>query len=63
MSRTFRNTPDDALFRRPKTVREKRQNAAIEADVNVEYEYQIAKDNRRHRHIPSDWDDLPLANN
>lgn len=61
MSKTFRNTPDDAIFRKPKTVRERRQNAGLDADVGLEYDYRISKDNRRHRHIPSDWDDLPLA--
>jgi hypothetical protein len=61
MSRTYRNTPEDTWFRKPKTKRERTQNAGLEIDQNVEFEYSIAKQNRRHRYIPSDWDDLPIS--
>jgi hypothetical protein len=63
MSRTYRKTPEDAWFRKPKTARERRQNNAIETDSLVEYDYNITKQNRRHRFIPSEYDDLPFADN
>lgn len=58
MSRTYRNNPEYSYFRRPKTRRERSQNLAIEADTKVEPEYPISKENRRHRFIPTDYDDL-----
>lgn len=63
MSRTYRNTPDDQYFRRPKTRRERAQNVAVETDERWDYEYPIAKRNRRHRFIPTAYDDLPFADN
>lgn len=63
MSRTYRKTPEDAWFRKPKTVRERRQNSAIETDSRLEYDYPVDKNNRRHRFIPTEYDDLPFASN
>jgi hypothetical protein len=61
MSKTYRYDPDGFSFRRPKTKRERTQNVAVEADARWEYDYPVDKANRRHRHIPTDYDDIPVG--
>jgi hypothetical protein len=61
MSKTYRYDPDGYNFRRPKTKRDRTQNVAIEADTRWEYDYPVTKTNRRHRHIPTDYDDLKIG--
>lgn len=61
MSRTYRNSPEDAWLRKPKTKRERTQNVALETDQGIEFDHPVAKQNRRHRFIPTDWDDLRIS--
>lgn len=63
MSKTYRNTPEDAWFRKPRTKKERTQNEGLVADEQWEYEYPVSKRNRRNRFIPTDWDDLHFADN
>lgn len=61
MSRTYRNNPEDKYYRTPKTKQEKTQNVGLETDEHYEHDYHVAKQNRRHRFIPSAWDDIPIS--
>lgn len=64
MSRTHRNFPNSRrMYRKPKTTNEIKQNAQLEADIKVDdgISVNISKHNRRHRFIPTAWDDIPFS--
>lgn len=64
MSRTYRkNYHHSCALRRPKTTGQRRQIAALVADLKFgEYDgLPITKINRAHRHIVNAYDDLVIA--
>lgn len=62
MSRTYRrNQQDYDQHRRPRTRSERRQNLAIAADQQWEYDQPIEPANRRNRFISSDYDNLQFS--